>query len=76
MLQQALINQIGKHKEGDNLLLQALACLVLWTLGGKKKKMPMDEEKEYTLDDAMTETFSRRATGSSGGSKGVIPYVS
>jgi len=71
MLQEALVNQIGKHQEGDNLLLKAIACIVMWGMGKKKKR-----EEPLTLESAISETLSRRATGSPGGNKGVIPYVS
>jgi len=73
MLEQALTNEIGKNKKGDNLLLNSLGYLLLWVMGKKKKK---EIEKEYSLEDAVGEVFTRKASDKSSGSSSVMPYVS
>ena len=60
-IKDALYNEIGNIGEGDSLLLHALACLVVYSLKGKKSKMKQDiSGKDYDINDAFYDSIYLR----------------
>lgn len=62
MLEQALVKEIGSSGDRENLLVQALGLLVLYTLKKKSNKKEKEEisDAEYTLQDAFKDAFRGR----------------
>ena len=46
---------------GDNLLLQAIYCLTLYSLQNRKGMKPLKiRNEDYTIEDAFKEVFNRK----------------
>ena len=59
MLEEALSKEIGNSSDRENLLVQALGFLVLYTLKKKGKKEKVISDAEYTIQDAFNDAFKR-----------------